>query len=317
VPTTAIIRAHPAIDALVPETAHVEKVASGFRFTEGPIWLPSGSLLFSDIHGNAVFEYRPGAGVSEFLRPSGCYGRESPDGFSIGSNGLTLDAQGRLVLCEHGNRRITRLERDRSRTVLADRFEGKCLNSPNDLVYDSRGVLYFTDPPYGLLRQDEDPRKELPFNGIFRVANGELELLSTDLDHPNGLAFSPDETVLYVANSSLTRRKWARFEVTSDCRLGAHDVFYDLGDFPEPAAPDGLKLDVRGNLYGAAAGGVWIFSPAGRHLGTIRVPETPANCHWGDRHGKTLYITARTSVYRIRLLVEGIRPSGSGTHNHE
>ena len=315
--TAAIVRSNQAIDDIVPRTAHVEKVAGGFRFTEGPIWLPSGSLLFSDIHSNTVFEYRPGVGVSEYLRPSGCYGGESPDGFSIGSNGLTLDAQGRLVLCEHGNRRVTRLEKDGSRTVLADRFEGKRLNSPNDLVHDYRGTLYFTDPPYGLLRQDDDPRKELPFNGIFRVANGELQLLSEDLDRPNGLAFSPDETVLYVANSSPTRRVWVRFEVKPDGKLGEHHVFYDVSARPEPGAPDGLKVDVRGNLYCTAAGGVWIFSPEGRHLGTICTPEIPANCHWGDSDGKTLYITARTSVYRIRLLVAGIRPFGSGVDDHE
>lgn len=303
-----IRRADPALDAIVPPAAVIEKVAGGFGFTEGPVWLPDGSLLFSDIPNNVIHRWTPDGKVTIFRKPSGYDGAGAPPGAFIGSNGLTLDRQGRLVICEHGNRRVTRLEKDGKLTVLADRFEGKRLNSPNDAVFRSDGSLYFTDPPYGLVKQDEDPAKELPFSGIYRLAGGKLQLLSKELSRPNGLAFSPDEKYLYVANSDAQRKLWMRFEVRRDGTLGTARVFYDVTRETAPGLPDGLKVDRKGNVYATGPGGVWIFSPEGKHLGTIEPPEVPANCAWGDADARTLYMTARTSLYRIRLSIPGIRP---------
>ncbi|MGH9672419.1 MAG: SMP-30/gluconolactonase/LRE family protein, partial [Bryobacteraceae bacterium] len=224
------------------------------------------------------------------------------------SNGLTLDSAGRLVICEHGNRRVTRLETDGTVAVLADRFEGNRLNSPNDAVHKSDGSLYFTDPPYGLAKLDDDPAKELAFNGLFRLDGSGLQLLVRDQTRPNGLAFSPDESVLYLANSDSKKRWWMRYEVRPDGTPGAGDVFFDVTGHADPGSPDGMKLDVRGNLYCTGPGGIWIFSPAGAHLGTIQFPEIPANCHWGGADARTLYVTARTGLYRVKLNIEGIRP---------
>jgi gluconolactonase len=193
-------------------------------------------------------------------------------------------------------------------TVLAQSYQGKRLNSPNDAVYRSDGALYFTDPPYGLAKRDEDPSKELPFNGIYCLAHEALHLASIDLTRPNGLAFSPDERYLFVANSDHERKIWMRFEVRSDGALENGGLFYDATSATQPGVPDGMKVDRIGNLYCTGPGGIWIFSPAGTHLGTIDFPEIPANCAWGDEHAMTLYVTARTSLYRIRLNIPGIRP---------
>ena len=221
---------------------------------------------------------------------------------------MTLDRDGRLTICEHGNGRVTRLEKDGSLTVLADKYQGKRLNSPNDVVYRSDGALYFTDPPYGFPKQDADPRKELKFNGVYRLANGKLELLTRELTRPNGIGFSPDEKWLYVANSDPARKIWMRYEVKADGALGPGSVFYDVTAEKADGLPDGLKLDTQGNLYCTGPGGIWVLSPAAKLLGKIEPPEVPANLHWGDTQGKTLYITARTSLYRISLAVAGIRP---------
>jgi len=303
-----IHRADAALDQIVPPTAVIEKLAEGFGFTEGPVWLPEGSLVFSDIPNNAIHRWTPDGKVVIFRKPSGYDGAQAPPGAFIGSNGLTLDRQGRLIICEHGNRRVTRLEKNGKLTVLADRFEGKRLNSPNDAVVKSDGSLYFTDPPYGLVKQDQDPAKELPFCGIYRLVGGKLQLLSKDLTRPNGLAFSPGEKFLYVANSDVQRKIWMRFEVRPDGTLGAARVFYDVTSEKADGLPDGLKVDSKGNLYATGPGGVWVFSPEGKHLGTIQPPEVPANCAWGDKDGRTLYMTARKGLYRIRLAVPGIRP---------
>jgi len=305
------MRSDAGIDEIVPGDATIELLAGGFRFTEGPIWMPSGCLLFSDIRGNTVYRWAPDEGLTEFLKPSGYDGQDMPPGAPVGSNGLTIDAFGRLTLCEHGNRRVTRLENGGTRTVLADRFEGKRLNSPNDLVYKSDGSLYFTDPPYGLLNRDDDSGKELPFCGVFRLADGKLEVLYTGLHRPNGLAFSPDERYLYVSNSDPARRIWMRFEVRSDGSLAHGELFHDATGCREPGLPDGMKLDRQGNLYCTGPGGIRIFAPGGKHLGTIRFPEVPANCHWGDDDARMLYVTARTGLYRIRLNVAGMRPTAS------
>ena len=295
------------LDRIVPPVVKAEKLAGGFGFTEGPVWVRDGYLLFSDIPNNVILKWEPKAGVSEFLRPAGYDGANAPPAAHIGSNGLTLDREGRLIICEHGNRRITRLEKNRRRTILADNYHGKRLNSPNDVVCKSDGAIYFTDPPYGLSQRDADPAKELPFNGVYRLSEGRLELLHEGLTRPNGLAFSPDEKYLYVSNSDPSRKVWMRFNVASDGGLSHRETFYDATQEMAEGLPDGLKLDRLGNLYCTGPGGIWIFSPAGKHLGMIELPEVPANCNWGDG-GKMLYITARTSLYRIQLCVEGIRP---------
>ena len=299
----------PGIHRIVPQAARIEKLATGFAFTEGPVWTPEGCLLFSDIPMNSIHKWEPNGAVSLFRRPSGYDGADAPEGAFIGSNGLTLDQQNRLVICEHGNRRVTRLESDGTLTVLADKFDGKRLNSPNDLVYRSDGSLYFTDPPYGLVHQDEDPKKELDFNGVFRLKDGQLTLLFKDLRRPNGLAFSPDENVLYLANSDAARRIWMRFDVKQDGALANGAVFFDATAAPGEGLPDGMKVDRDGNLYCTGPGGIWIFTPEAKPLGVIHFPEIPANLHWGDADAQTLYVTARTSLYRVKLNIPGIRPA--------
>jgi gluconolactonase len=295
------------LDALVPSNVKAEELAGGFGFTEGPVWLRSGFLLFSDIPNNVIFKWDPKSGISEFLASSGSDGSNAAPGSHVGSNGLTLDREGRLIICEHGNRRVTRLEKNGRRTVLADRYQDKRLNSPNDVVCKSDGTIYFTDPPYGLPQRDADPLKELHFNGVYRLVEGQVQLLYDGLTRPNGLAFSLGEKYLYVSNSDRSRMIWMRFDVVPDGRLSNPEVFYDATPEPAEGLPDGLKLDRLGNLYCTGPGGILIFSADGKHLGTIEFPEVPANCNWGD-DGRTLYVTARTSLYRIRLLIEGIRP---------
>jgi gluconolactonase len=305
--TSAVRRLDPGLDSLVATSAKLEKIAGGFAFTEGPVWNHRGYLLFSDIPNNVIRKWTPN-GVSTFRERSGYGGTDAPAGAYIGSNGLTIDRKGRLTICETGNRRVTRLEPDGTITVLADRYQGKRLNSPNDLVYRSDGSLYFTDPPHGLPKEDQDPKKELAFNGIYRVKGKELQLLSSELTRPNGIAFSPDEKFLYVSNSDGRRKIWMRFEVRPDGTLERGSVFYDVTAETAEGLPDGMKVDERGNLYCTGPGGVLIFAPDGRHLGTIVAPELPANVGWGGSAGKTLFLTARTSVYRIDLKVRGVFP---------
>lgn len=303
-----VIRVDAGLDKLIPAGAKIEKLAGNFGFTEGPVWMRGGFLVFSDIPNNTIHKWTLDGTVSVFRKPSGYELNDAPAGAFIGSNGLTLDKDGRLTICEHGNRRVTRLEKDDTLTVLADKYEGKRLNSPNDAVYKSDGALYFTDPPYGLVKQDEDPKKELPYNGIFRLAGGKLQLLSKELTRPNGLAFSPDEKYLYVANSDAKRKIWMRYEVARDGSLANGKVFFDVTARTEAGVPDGMKIDRQGNLYCTGPGGIWVISPEAKHLGTIAPPEVPANLHWGEGNGKALYITARTSLYRIRMNVAGVRP---------
>lgn len=296
------------LDAIVPADASIEKLADGFRFTEGPIWTRQGYLLFSD-YPRGIIKWAPDGTLGPFPEPHGTWKKGAESIPVTMTNGLTLDRQGRLVICEQGKRRVALLEADSTLTILADQYEGKRLNSPNDIVVKSDGSIYFTDPPYGLAKGDEDPSKELPFNGVYRLAGGKITLLHRQLTRPNGLAFSPDEKYLYVANSDSKKSLWMRFEVLSDGTLGKGQVFYDVTGHPEEGLPDGLKVDQRGNVYATGPGGVWIFSPHGKALGIIKPPEIPANCHWGDADGKTLYMTARTGLYRIRLKIAGVRPN--------
>jgi gluconolactonase len=304
-----VARLDPTLDQIVPASPVVEKLADGFQFIEGPVWVRDGGyLLFSDPNTNTMYAWTPEGQLSVFRAKSGYTGVDIGEYAQPGSNGLTLDRDGRVTIDEHGNRRVTRLEKNGMLTVLADRYEGKRLNSPNDLVYRSDGALYFTDPPFGLPRFHEDPRRELPYAGVFRYADGRLRLLATDLTGPNGIAFSPDERYLYVTNWDEKKKVVMRYEVTPDGGLANGRVFFDMTGAPGEEALDGLKIDRRGNLYVSGPGGLWIISADARHLGTIHMPELPANFAWGDADGRTLYMTARTGLYRMRLGIPGIRP---------
>jgi gluconolactonase len=304
-----VVRLDPALDAIVPASPRIEKVATGFLFIEGPVWVRDpGHLLFSDPNDNRIYRWTPDGDLSVYRTKSGYTGADIADYGQPGSNGLTLDRDGRLTIDEHGNRRVTRLEKNGQLTVLADRYDGKRLNSPNDLVYKSDGALYFTDPPFGLPKFFDDPRKELPYSGVFRVADGKVQLLTTDLLGPNGLAFSPDEKFLYVDDWDVKKKVVMRYPVKADGTLGTGEVFFDMTSEAGEQALDGLKVDQRGNLYVSGPGGVWIISAAGKRLGTIEAPELPANFAWGDDDGRTLYMAARTSLYRVRLEIPGIRP---------
>lgn len=302
----SIERLDPDLAALIPADASIEKLSGGFAFTEGPVWHRGPDhLMFSDLRSNAIHIWDEEAGLSTFMQP---VFEGTSDTNSVGSNGLNIDSQGRLILMEHGNRRISRRERDGFMTVLVDNYQGKRLNSPNDSAYSSNGFLYFTDPPYGLAGLENDPARELDFNGIYRLSTeGNLELLESGQTRPNGIAFSPDEKTLYVANSDANNKVWMAYDVLPNGTLGASRVFYDVNDRSEEGATDGLKVDVDGNLFATGPGGVWVFSPDGRHLGTIKPDEVPANVAWGD-DGSTLYMTARTGLYRIKLSTSGIIP---------
>lgn len=304
--TTAVkvLRNDPAIDAIVPRDAKAETLAEGFLFTEGPVWVPDGYLLFSDPNANTIYRWSENDGLSVFRTKSGYTGFDIGEYKQPGSNGLAIDREGRLTINEHGNRRVTRLEKTGALTVLAERYDRKRLNSPNDLVYKSDGSLYFTDPPFGLPRVFDDPRKELAFNGVFRWWDGKIQLLSKGLNGPNGLAFSPDEKYLYVGNWDEKKKIVMRYEVNADGSLANGTTFFDMTGAPGEDAIDGVKVDVRGNVYVSGPGGLWILSPSGQHLGTIITPEHPHNFAWGD-DGRTLYVAARSRLYRMRLYVSG------------
>src|SRR5712691_1455304 len=310
----------PALDQIVPAKATLERVATSFnKWTEGPAWTREGSLMFAEIPANNIVKLVPGQGATVFIHPRGYKGTEPYKGREPGSNGMTLDAKGRLTVAGHAGRTVWRLESLDPKaqvTVLADSYQGKKLSSPNDLVYKSDGSLYFTDPPYGLPTQsDSDPAKELQVNGVYRAPGArqqkpgaapdrdKLQLVIKDLPRPNGLAFSPDEKFLYVADSG--KKLWMRYRVQPDGSVTDGSVFLDPSSDPAKGVPDGLRLDKNGNIYSSGPGGVWIISPEGKHLGTVKVPEVVSNVAWGDADGKTLYITGSTSVYRIKLSVQG------------
>lgn len=309
----AIFRADPRLDALVPETAMIEKLAGGFVFTEGPLWVNRAwegnpFLLFSDVPGNTIYKWSPSGGApTEFKKP--VFEGDIEEGRLAGSNGLTLDADGNLFVAEHGNRRISKVTPDGEWSTFVDEFEGKRFNSPNDLVWRDADWLYFTDPPYGLVGQDESEDKDMDYNGIFRVsADGEtVEMLDSRMSRPNGIGFSPDGATMYVANSDPAEKVWLAYGVREDGTLTLSRPFYDVTDQMAEGLPDGLKLDSQGNLFATGPGGVWIFTPDGTHLGTIQPTETPANVAWGD-DGSTLYMTARTGLYRIKLATSGPIP---------
>lgn len=317
-----VVTLDPAFNQIAPANAKLEQVASGFnKWTEGPVWV-RGSLFFAEIPSNNIDEWTPGKGSHVFMHPSGYLGTAPYGGPEPGSNGMTLDAKGRLTVAGHARRNVWRLESLNPKaqiTVLADSYQGKKLNSPNDLVYRADGSLYFTDPPYGLRTQgDNDPEKELKVNGVYRIPGAlqqksgappdrsKLQLVISDLPRPNGIAFSPNQKILYVDDSQ--KKVWMRYDVQPDGSLTNGSVLLDCSSDSAHGVPDGMKVDKKGNIYSAGPGGVWIISPAGKHIGTFLLPQTVGNVAWGDKDGKTLYIMAATSIYRIRLNIPGIRP---------
>ena len=304
----AVRRLDPAIAAVLPEDPVFERVATGFTFTEGPVWQKeSGSLLFSDPNRNVIYRLDGDRNVSIYRTKSGYTGADIGEYRQPGSNGLGIDPDGRLLIAEHGNRRISRLERNGSLTVLADRFEGKRLNSPNDLVQRGDGAIFFSDPPFGLPQFHADPRREVATTGVYcLLPNGRLEEVVGDLSGPNGVAFSPDQRYLYVGNWDEKKKVVMRYEVTADCAVQGAKVFFDLTAEPGEEAIDGVEVDTDGRLYISGPGGLWVVSPEGKALAALRGPEQPANFAWGE-DGHTLFWTARTSVYRLRLESRGFR----------
>ena len=311
-PTFGIIqRNDPALDQLIAPDAKIQKLAEGYDWSEGPVWFPKQKMLvFSDVPRNTVYSWSEKNGADEYLKPSGYTGTVQRGG-EPGSNGLTRDKDGNLVLCQHGDRRVARLNKDRTFTVLADRYDGKRFNSPNDLCYDRNGNLYFTDPPYGLSKGMEDPAKELPFQGVYRIGkDGKVTLLTKEMTRPNGIALSPDEKTLYICNSDPNQAIIVAFPINSDGTLGARRLVLDTTSLVKQGLkglPDGLKVDNKGNLFATGPGGVLVITPQGKHLGTINTGEATANCAWGD-DGSTLYITADMYLARIKTKTRGEMP---------
>ena len=306
-PMGSVERLDPRIDKLIPLAANLERLGEGYDWSEGPVWIKKGGyLLFSDVPMNTVFRWDAKDGVKPFLKPSG-YTGPTPRGGEPGSNGLTLDPEGKLVLCQHGDRRVARLNDDgKTFTSLADKFEGKRFNSPNDAVFDAEGILYFTDPPYGLVGNEKDPAKELPFSGVYRVDKaGKVSLLTKDLRFPNGIALSPDEKTLYVASSDGKNPVIMAYPRTGD-GIGAGKVVIDGSKLANgrKGGFDGMKVDLAGNLFATGPGGVLVIAPGGTHLGTILTGQATANCAWGD-DGSTLYITADMYLCRIKTATKG------------
>jgi gluconolactonase len=306
--SAGIVRLDPGFDRLMPAGARIEKLVENHEWVEGPVWNRKDNyLLFSDIPNNAIYKWSEGEGEKLFLKPSGYTGEEPFMGREPGSNGLTYDPQGRLVLCEHGDRRVARLEAGGRKTTLVDRYEGKRINSPNDAVFKSNGDLYFTDPPFGLPKSFDDPNRELPFCGVYRYSKeGRLTLLTRELKAPNGIAFSPDEKTLYVSDADRDHAVWWAFEVKPDGTLGKGRIIFDATSFTKTrqGVPDGLKVDAQGNLFAAGPGGIYVLSSEGKQLGWFDLGGATGNCNWGG-DGSTLFITSGHAVYSIRLNTRG------------
>jgi gluconolactonase len=302
-----IHREDPRLDQLIAPDAKIEVLAGGFEWAEGPVWYPpAGGLLFSDIPNNAVILWKEGVGTSVYMKPSGYTG---VDKYSAepGSNGITVDLEGRLVFAEHGDRRISVLTKDGGKRTLVDNYMGKRLNSPNDVVFDSQGNMYFTDPPYGLPKQANDPSREMDYCGVFRLGkDGKLTLLTKDLARPNGVALSPDEKTLYVAQSDRAKAIWMAYPLNADGTIGTGRVFADVTPMMGKlrGSPDGMKVDAQGNLFASGPGGIHIYAPDGKLLGRIETGEASANVAWGD-DGSTLYITADMWLCRVKTKTKG------------
>ena len=309
-----ITRKDSRFDALIPKDARVERIAEGFDWSEGPVWdKKGGQLLFSDVPKNKVYSWSEGEGVKVFLEPSGYTGTK-PRGGEPGSNGLTFSLEGTLTLMQHGDRRVGQWTRLDANTTnfgpLVASFEGKRFNSPNDGTFDSKGNFYFTDPPYGLLKGNADPEKDLPFNGVYRVSkHHETTLLTKEMTFPNGIALSPDEKTLYVANSDPKKAIWMAYPLKEDGTVGTGRVFADVTKDvgKSPGLPDGMKVDNAGNLFASGPGGILIFASDGTHLGTLKTGQATANCNWGE-DGSVLYITADMYIGRIKTTTKGKLP---------
>ena len=300
-----IERLDPELDKMVPEDAKIEVLAGGFTWTEGPVWVPDdsgGHLLFSDIPRNSIFSWSEARGIELFMRPSG-YTGVTYYGLEPGTNGLALDSKGRLTACEHGDRRVSVLTRAGGKRTLVDNYQGRRLNSPNDLVFDRGGTIYFTDPPYGLPERESDPRRELDFCGVYRLdPDGSLTLLSKQLARPNGIGLSPDEKTLYVAQSDPANPIWMAFPIQSDKSLGEgkviHSAMENMDEFP--GLPDGLAIAKNGTIFGSGPGGIYVITPEGKRLGRLITGGRTSNCTFGP-NGKSLYITADSYLCRVRL----------------
>jgi gluconolactonase len=307
----SIERLDPRFDKLVPKDAEIEVLASGFEWAEGPVWVKTdGAVLFSDIPRNRVNRWKQGEGLSTYLEPAGFTG-PGAYGNERGSNGLSLDRQGNLISCEHGDRRVSRLTPGGGKRTVADNYQGKRFNSPNDVAVHSSGAIYFTDPPYGLPKGFDDERRELDFCGVYRVTpDGTVTLLCDTMTRPNGICFSPDEKRLYVAQSDPQAPIWKVFNVQADGSLDAGKTFFDgtkLFASRKKGLPDGLKVDMQGNVFATGPGGVLVIAADGTHLGTILTGQATANCGFGD-DGKTLYMTADSHLCRIKLSTTGPLP---------
>jgi gluconolactonase len=326
-----IVRLDPRFDKLFPKDARLEKLAGGFVWTEGPVWVPKGGyLLFSDIPNNVVNKWQEGKEVAKFVLPAGYTGGPWPRPGHVGArdepgtNGLRLDPQGRLVTCCHGDRVVARIDEvlgpdtqpvlgaqavQRKRTVLADKYEGKRFNSPNDLVYHSSGDLYFTDPPYGLPKGADDPAREMDYCGVYRLKNdGSVQLLTKEMSRPNGIGLSPDEKTLYVANSDPAQPIWMAFPVQADGSIGKGRIFFDASAAVKAkkiGLPDGLRVDVEGNVFATGPGGLLVFTSDGTHLGTLDTGVPTANCTFGG-DGSMLYVAANNDIGRIRTTTKGL-----------
>jgi gluconolactonase len=307
----SVDRKSPKLDELIPKDAVIEVLAGGFKWTEGPVWdKKTKALLFTDIPNNRVMRWSPTDGLKEFLKPSGYTGKEPFTGHEPGANGLAFDKDGNLILCQHGDRRVSRLTKDGKFQTLVDRYMGKRLNSPNDLIFHSNGDLYFTDPPYGLPKQVDDPGRELDFQGVYRLkTGGELTLLTKEMTRPNGIGLSPDQKTLYVANSDPAKAVWMAFPLGADGTISGpgkqiHDATAEVVA-KKPGLPDGLRVDQKGNIFATGPDGVFVFAPDFAYLGKIVIGDKNANCAFGD-DGSTLYICANDKLVRIRTTTKGL-----------
>jgi gluconolactonase len=310
-PRLQVVRLDPRFDELIAPGAVADKIVAGHVWLEGPTWDPVWrALVFSDVVKNRLWRWSPGHGTDLMLEPSGYSGAAPFAGNEPGSNGTALDARGRLVVCEHGNRRVVRLERDGTRHVLADRYRGRRLNSPNDVVRAADGALWFTDPPFGLPRGFEDPAKELPFQGVYRLRGDSLELVIRDLPAPNGVGLSPDQRTLYVSNAERARPVWMAYPIGDDGSAGTGRELADARDAVAQHAgvPDGLEIDERGNLWAAGPGGLFVFAPDGSRLGALITGIATSNASFGGPAGTTLFVTASSSIWRIETRVRGAQP---------
>ncbi len=302
-----IERSTDAFNQLVGQDAQIEILASGFTWTEGPCWIggEDGHLLFSDIPRNTIFKWTQDGKISEFMSPSG-YTGVTYYGLEPGSNGLFLDKQGRLCMCEHGDRRVSVLTEQGGKQTIADSHNGNRLNSPNDGALKSNGDIYFTDPPYGLPERFTDPRREISYCGVYRVSTtGEVTLLTKEIERPNGIAFSPDEKTLYIAQSNPEQANWTAFPVNADGTLGAGKELHNATDRvgKEPGLPDGMTTDSQGNLWASGPGGIYVFNPRGDLLGRLVTGERNSNCTFGP--GGYLYMTVDNYLCRLKTMASG------------